>query len=63
MMSTYDAELSLALSRQRGLELQAEADQHRLARALRRDGPARESWWRRRVARNRAAGLGNPVLP
>lgn len=47
MMSTYDAELSLAVSRQRAAELQAAAARHRLARGLRRDGPARASWWRR----------------
>ena len=63
MMSAYDAELTLALSRQRGLELRAEADRHRLARALRRDGPRRAPWWRR-AGRHRAAGhRGSPVMP
>jgi hypothetical protein len=63
MMSLYDAELSLALSRQRGLDLQAEADRHRVARGLRRDGPNRAPWWRRPAGRHRsAAHSGGPVL-
>jgi hypothetical protein len=64
MMNLYDAELTLALSRQRGLELQAEADLHRLARGLRRDGPNRAPWWRRGAGRHRPpAHSGSPVLP
>ncbi|HEU5110179.1 MAG TPA: hypothetical protein VFT95_16690 [Micromonosporaceae bacterium] len=63
MMSTYDAELALALGRQRGLELQAEADRHRLARALRRDGQHRAPWWRRAGRHRAAAHRGSPVLP
>jgi hypothetical protein len=63
MMNLYDAELSLALSRQRGMELQAEADRHRLARGLRRDGPNRAPWWRRQAGRHRsAARTAGPVL-
>jgi hypothetical protein len=62
MMSTYDAEMSLAVSRQRGVELQAEAARHRLARGLRRDGPERAPWWRRGNGRHRSAAHGGPVL-
>ena len=62
MMGTYDAELSLAVSRQRGVELQEEAARDRMARALRRDGPGRQPWWRRRAGRHAAAGHGSPVL-
>jgi hypothetical protein len=62
MMNMYDAELSLAVGRQRGAELQAEAARHRLARGLRRDGPSRAPWWRRRHGRHGSAGHGSPVL-
>jgi hypothetical protein len=62
-MNLYDAELTLALNRERGIELQAEADRHRLARGLRRDGPNRAAWWRRPAGRHRpAAHTGSPVL-
>jgi hypothetical protein len=47
MLNTYDADLTLALLRQRSAELRAEADRQRLAQALRRHGASRAPWWRR----------------
>jgi len=54
MSGLYDAESTLAISRQRGSELRAEADHDRLARGLLSDGARRTPWWRR-WARRRAA--------
>lgn len=46
MITEYDTDLALAISRQRVAELRAEADRQRLVRAMRRDGPG-VPWWRR----------------
>lgn len=62
MMGLYDAELSMTLGRQRGVELRAAAAHHRLARTFLGAGPARAPWWRSgRSTRGGPDGPGDPI--
>jgi hypothetical protein len=59
MNGTYDAQATLALSRQRGAELRAQADRDRLARSIAPGSAPGTPWWRR-WARH---ALGRPADP